>query len=777
MALRFPFHAAEPESVFDIASVPCDCLVMSVTRFPLNTKQEAAVIHNEGPLLVLAGAGSGKTRVLTQRIMRLIQEGVSPYRIFAVTFTNKAAKEMKDRVVRDLGPSANDLWIATFHSSCLRILRRHAEAIQYQKQFAIYDDTDQKTLIKKICAGLNLSETLFKPQMVQFHINQAKNAGHTPDEFPTHGDFILGKVQEVYKAYQEELKRNQAMDFGDLILNVLLLFRSHPEILAEYQNRFLYVMVDEYQDTNVTQYRLIRALSDKWKNIFVVGDDDQSIYKFRGAEIRNILDFQKDFPNAKVVRLEQNYRSTQNILNAANAVIRGNKKRMGKELWTENKNGDLISLYCGPTDRDEARFVAEQIKTLRESYRLRDMAIFYRVNAQSRSLEDELRKAGIPHKIYGGTRFYDRQEIKDMLAYLRLLVNPADSVSLKRVINVPARGLGKTTLDKLDEAATRQGISFWDVLVGAGFKPALDDGNTPDLNAGTIQKLKSFVALIQKIKTALTEMPLDEFFPYLYEQTGYWNMLVQEKSIEAQGRQENLTEFVNVIDDYLQTAEEPSLEGFLDQVSLVSDLDSLTEDNDFVTLMTVHLAKGLEFDAVFVVGMEEGLFPHSRSLDQPDELEEERRLCYVGMTRAKKRLFLNLATERRLFGTPQYNFPSRFLKEMPEDLLDAIHHDRGNGMIRERAGFKPAPTQNAAISRRGGFQTRPINKQTGRSVDFSYSQDDYPVRPGTRVRHAVFGDGKVESYEGQSENLKVTVRFHSGVQKKLIFKHAHLEVL
>jgi DNA helicase-2/ATP-dependent DNA helicase PcrA len=730
---------------------------MSAIKFPLNTKQEAAVIHNEGPLLVLAGAGSGKTRVLTQRIMRLIQEGVSPYRIFAVTFTNKAAKEMKDRVVRDLGPSANDLWISTFHSSCLRILRRHAEAIQYQKQFAIYDDTDQKTLIKKICASLNLSETLFKPQMVQFHINQAKNAGHTPDAFPTHGDFILGKVQEVYKIYQEELRRNQAMDFGDLILNALLLFRGHPEILAEYQNRFLYVMVDEYQDTNITQYQLIRALSDKWKNVFVVGDDDQSIYKFRGAEIRNILDFQKDFPNAKVVRLEQNYRSTQTILNAANAVIRGNKKRMGKELWTENNNGDLISLYCGPTDRDEARFVAEQIKTLRESYRLRDMAIFYRVNAQSRSLEDELRKAGIPHKIYGGTRFYDRQEIKDMLAYLRLLVNPADSVSLKRVINVPARGLGKTTLDKLDEAATRQGVSFWDVLTGGlgGFETHPYENDGLGLNTGTIQKLKSFVALIQKIKTALSEMPLDEFFPYLYEQTGYWNMLVQEKSIEAQGRQENLTEFVNVIDDYLQTAEEPSLEGFLDQVSLVSDLDGLTEDNDFVTLMTVHLAKGLEFDAVFIVGMEEGLFPHSRSLDQPDELEEERRLCYVGMTRAKKRLFLNLATERRLFGTPQYNFPSRFLKEMPEDLLDAIHHEH-HGM--------------------GGRFPQKTNPST-RSIDFAYSQEDYPVRPGSRVRHAVFGDGKVESYEGQLENLKVTVRFQSGVQKKLIFKHAHLEVL
>lgn len=745
---------------------------MSAIKFPLNTKQEEAVIHNEGPLLVLAGAGSGKTRVLTQRIMRLIQEGVSPYRIFAVTFTNKAAKEMKDRVVRDLGPSTNDLWISTFHSSCLRILRRHAEAINYQKQFAIYDDTDQKTLIKKICAGMNLSETMFKPQLVQFHINQAKNSGHTPDEFPTHGDFILGKVQEVYKAYQDELRRNQAMDFGDLILNALLLFRNHPEILSEYQNRFLYVMVDEYQDTNVTQYRLIRALSDKWKNVFVVGDDDQSIYKFRGAEIRNILDFQKDFPNAKIVRLEQNYRSTQNILNAANAVIRGNKKRMGKELWTENNNGDLISLYCGPTDRDEARFVADQIKALRDEFSLRNMAIFYRVNAQSRSLEDELRKAGIPHKIYGGTRFYDRQEIKDTLAYLRVLVNPADSVSLKRVINVPARGLGKTTLDKLDEVATRQDVSFWEILDSlcrGGFETRPYDIDALAFNAGTISKLKSFVALIQKVKTALTEMPLDEFLPYLYEQTGYWNMLVQEKSIEAQGRQENLTEFVNVIDDYLHTAEEPSLEGFLDQVSLVSDLDGQTEDSDFVTLMTVHLAKGLEFDVVFVVGMEEGLFPHARSLDRPDELEEERRLCYVGMTRAKKKLFLNLATERRLFGTPQYNFPSRFLKEMPEDLLDAIHH------AHEGMGGRPVYRQTA---RNPSFQS-PIKRvaSPGRSIDFSYSQDDYPVQPGTRVRHAVFGDGKVEAYEGQSDNLKVTVRFQSGVQKKLIFKHAHLQVL
>lgn len=758
----------------------------------LNPKQTDAVNHFEGPLLILAGAGSGKTRVLVERMVHLIQnQNVSPWSILAVTFTNKAAREMKNRVVEKLGPSAQSLWISTFHSSCLRILRQHADRLGFDKQFAIYDDTDQKTVIKQIIKSMDLSDKVYKPKTIQFHINGAKNEGIGPDDFATGGDFFLEKVQAIYKAYQSELKRNQAMDFGDLINQVLRLFQNHPDVLGEYQEKFKFIMVDEYQDTNICQYLLIKLLSSKYKNICVVGDDDQSIYKFRGAEIRNILDFQKDYPDAKLIRLEQNYRSTQTILNAANAVIRGNKGRMGKELWTQNNQGDQIDVFAGATEKDEAIFLGERIDEYKMDHSLRDMAIFYRTNAQSRAIEDELRRRRIAYKIFGGIKFYDRAEIKDMMAYLQVLVNPADGISLKRILNTPARGIGKTTVDKVQAAADQYQVSFWDVV------STIDDPKWMlNINKGTKQKLATFASLIQKINQARVEMNLVEFLPYLYEQSGYWKMLTDDKSIESESRKENLNEFVNVVEEFMETNEQATLPEFLDQVSLASDVDKIEEGDQYVTLMTIHLAKGLEFPIVFLVGLEEGLFPHARSLENEDDLEEERRLCYVGMTRAEKRLHMSFVNERRIFGSPQYNFPSRFLEEIPSEFVNSVDDRAVTPSVKirrnEQAHYgsdqsadsyhqRPRPQRSQFQNRRQQqAPTKITRKMSGSSqeIDYTYSQNnELPIKMGSVVRHQVFGDGKVVAFEGQDDKLKVSIRFKSGIQKKLLFKHAHLQIL
>lgn len=747
-----------------------------MSTLSLNSRQQDAVVYNDGPLLVLAGAGSGKTRVLTQRIIHFIRDlKVSPWRIFAVTFTNKAAKEMKHRVVEELGPSANDLWISTFHSSCLRILRRHAETLGYGRSFAIYDTSDQTSLVKAVLESKKMDDKFFKPSVILSHIDKAKNAGFGPEEFATGGDYFLGKVKDVYVGYQKELLRNQAMDFGDLILNVIRLFKTRPDILAEYQQQFQYVLVDEYQDTNPVQYELIKLLATQHQNVFVVGDDDQSIYKFRGAEIQNILNFQKDYPNAKVVRLEQNYRSTQNILTASNAIIRKNKERMGKELWTDNHAGDEILVMSGENERDEAIFVARQINALKSEFRLSEMAILYRTNAQSRSLEDELRKNRIPYKIFGGMKFYERAEIKDTLAYLRVLVNRADSVSLKRILNVPTRGIGKTTVDKIDSAAMTASLSFWDVIC------RIDDSAFGiALSPATINKIKSFVALIEKVDKARVELPLDEFLPFLYEQTGYWQMLTLEKTVEAESRKENLTEFVNVVEEFLESAPETKLEGFLDLVSLASDVDKLAENDPFVTLMTIHLCKGLEFPVVFLVGLEEGLFPHARSLDREEDIEEERRLCYVGMTRAKKKLFLCYAGERRIFGSAKFNFPSRFLEDLPSEVIRQIGGASRGQSPQSYAQPYPSSSSGRTSPAHAAFNQRSahtVPNSNERVIDREYSQDEHALSQGMRVKHSVFGEGQIKSFEGAGDHLKVTVRFKSGMEKKLLFKHAHLQVL
>lgn len=768
-------------------------------KFPLNSKQDEAVIYDGGPMLVLAGAGSGKTRVLTRRIVYFIREkGVSPWRFFAVTFTNKAAREMKRRIVEELGPEAESLWVSTFHSSSLRILRRHAEALNYERSFAVYDTSDQAQVMKAVLQAKEMDDKTFKPQTILGHIDRAKNAGVTPENFVTEGDYFLTKVKDVYDGYQKELLKNQAMDFGDLILNAILLFRKRPDILAEYQNQFQYVLIDEYQDTNPVQYELIKMLAGGHKRLFVVGDDDQSIYKFRGAEIKNILNFQRDYPEAKIVRLEQNYRSTGNILTASNAVIRKNSERLGKELWTENGAGEPITVFSAATEKDEAVFVAGQIAAMRDEFSLNDFAVFYRTNAQSRGIEDELRKRRIAYRIFGGMKFYERAEVKDMMAYLRLIVNRADAVGLKRVLNVPARGIGKTSMDKVDQAAQASGITFWEVLQRAD-----QAGVAPGVSPSTANKMKSFCALIDKMAAARADLPLDEFLPFVYEQTGYWQMLTAEKSFEAESRKENLNEFVNVVEEFLEANPDAKLEDFLDQAALASDVDKLQEGDPFVTLMTVHLSKGLEFPAVFVTGMEEGLFPHARSLDKEDDIEEERRLCYVAMTRAKKKLFLSHANERRIFGTAKFNFPSRFLEDVPPEVVSPVgvqpnrmgatwsesdddgynpYASSSGTFRREVAGHASRSfggyqnSRNTAL-RPSGIQRRPVAAATGEYIDRSCSQDHPILQQGMRVKHAVFGEGQVKSFEGSGDQTKVTVKFRSGAEKKLLFKHAHLQVL
>ncbi len=732
----------------------------------LNPKQREAVEQTEGPVLILAGAGSGKTRVLTYRMAHLIcDKGVAPWSIFAVTFTNKAAGEMRERIEKILGMSARDLWVSTFHSACLKILRRNASVLGYHSDFSVYNDKDQLQLITQCFEELRLNSQTINPKVVAYKINEAKHDGLVPETFAKRNtDFLGERVAQVYQLYQQKLKINQAMDFGDLILQTLVLFKTSPATLEHYQQQFRYIHVDEYQDTNKSQYQLISLLAGSHHNLCVVGDDDQSIYKFRGAEIRNILDFQNDYPEAKVIRLEQNYRSTQNILNAAGAVVKRNKGRMGKTLWTENGEGEKLFLFKGNDEQEEAQYVVNRILKEKSQWRYADMAVFYRTNAQSRPFEDELRRNRIPYIIIGGMKFYDRQEIKDMLAYLKLLVNPADAMSLKRVINVPARGIGKTTIEKLEMMASQQGLSAWALL------QALPPGH--DFSKGTLTKLEQFVALIKNLmddKKTLSLTSLTEFMTHLYEKTGYWKMLQDEKTVEAEGRMENLEELVNVVEEYAKREENPTLEGFLDQASLMSDLDNMEEGADRLPLMTLHLCKGLEFPCVFMVGMEESLFPHSRSLDSEGDLEEERRLCYVGMTRAMQKLTLSFVSQRRIFGSTQYHLPSRFLEEIPEDLIEVVETKK------PKTNFlweSQEPEE--------WVSTKSKTKSNDVRIDYSYDQSvaySSSYRRGARVRHPQFGVGIVKACEGKAGDEKITIAFEGGQIKKILTKYANLTLL
>ena len=633
----------------------------------MNPPQAEAVKYTDGPLLIMAGAGSGKTRVLTHRVAYLMaSKQIAPWNILAITFTNKAAREMKDRIARLVGGVADDIWISTFHSMCVRILRRDIDRIRYDRNFSILDSSDQLTAIKQVLKELNLDPKKYEPRTLLGMISNHKNELRTPqDAAGLVGNNPYEKViSDVYTAYEKKLKQNNVLDFDDLIMKAIQLFQEAPDVLAFYQKKFQYIHVDEYQDTNRAQYTLVKLLAQAHENLCVVGDSDQSIYRWRGADIANILTFEKDYPSAHVILLEQNYRSTKRILEAANGVIQNNSSRKDKKLWTENVEGEKLLLHVASDDRDEAFFIINQMKELRqEGVDYGEMAVLYRTNAQSRGLEEMLLKSNIPYKMVGGTKFYERKEIKDILAYLRLIANPDEDISFVRVVNEPKRGIGAATVDKLGDFAGMQGVSLME---------AIRDIELSGIAPRTATKLAEFRQLMVDLRQMADYLSISELIEEVLKKSGYEEMLKIEKTLEAESRLENLQEFLSVAQNFEKESDEQTLVAFLTDLTLVSDLDTLEEVDELhqVTLMTLHSAKGLEFPVVFLIGMEEGLFPHSRALNDPEEMEEERRLAYVGITRAEKRLYLTRAQSRMLYGRFQNNPESRFLHELPETLLE-----------------------------------------------------------------------------------------------------------
>ncbi len=769
----------------------------------LNEPQRKAVFHTEGPLLVLAGAGSGKTRVLTHRIAYLIQEaGVNPWNIMAITFTNKAAEEMRQRVDSLVGFGSESIWVSTFHSACVRILRRHIDRLGYDNRFTIYDTDDQKTLMKEVCRKTDVDTKKFKERMLLSVISSAKNEMILPDEFELNagGDFVQQKLAKVYREYEAQLKANNALDFDDLLVKTVQLLDTQPDVRENYQERFRYIMVDEYQDTNTVQFKLVSLLAGKYRNLCVVGDDDQSIYKFRGANIRNILDFEKEFPDAEVIRLEQNYRSTGNILNAANNVIRNNKGRKDKTLWTDKGDGEKIRFCQFDTGYDEADFVAGDIqKSVENGASYNDNAILYRTNAQSRLFEEKFVAMNIPYKIVGGVNFYARREIKDLLAYLKTVDNGQDDLAVRRIINVPKRGIGLTTVNRIQEAADERGISFYEALLA----PELIPG------AGrSASKLDSFAALIEYFKGQAQRESITDLLNEIIEQTGYIDSLEADDPVDAEARIQNIDELVNKAAAYEEACEdrnEPAtLSGFLEEVALVADIDSLDEDQDYVVLMTLHSAKGLEFPRVYLAGMEDGLFPSYMTItgDDPEELEEERRLCYVGITRAEEELTLTCARKRMIRGDVQYNSISRFVKEIPRELLDT-----GRGTRRSSAGafgrdiagdgdpfskgaasayqkakeaFRTPPYQTTGSYSSTAGASPAFGKQpfsalkkgsqltAGKGGKLSYSTGD-------RVSHVKFGEGTVLDIKEGGRDYEVTVDFDAAGVRKMFAMFAKLK--
>ena len=749
----------------------------------LNPPQKEAVLHGEGPLLILAGAGSGKTRVITNRIAYLIRErGVRAWNILAVTFTNKAAREMAERVANLLG--GGDLpQISTFHAACGRILRRDIHHLGFQSSFAIYDDRDSDRLLKDVIAEMDLDDKRFDVKAVSGRIDDFKNRGLFPEDigFIPPGDVYNQKVVEIYAAYQERLKKCNALDFGDMMIQTVSLLGRFPEVCSFYRERFQWLLVDEYQDTNPVQYNLIRLLAGERKNLCVVGDDDQSIYSWRGADIRNILEFEKDFPGVKIIRLEQNYRSTATILAAAGEVVKQNFGRKGKTLWTENPAGEKIRYERVESDREEARFVSREIMLLRNSgVPLEEMAVFYRTNAQSRLIEEALVGSALPYHIVGGVRFYSRMEVKDILAYMRVLDNPADEVSLKRIINVPPRGIGSTTVDKISLQANRRGGTFFDAL-----QDATSDGL---LAAGARGKVAAFTALLESFRDTASNGTLAELARAVMQGSGYLDRLKSSRDEDDAERLENLEQLLAAIEEFSEKNPEAGLSEFLEQVSLVSDLEQGEIGQPSVTLMTLHAAKGLEFKAVFMIGMEERLFPHARSLDDLDGMEEERRLCYVGMTRARERLYLLNARRRYLFGQEQCNPPSRFLKDIPSELLD---DEGGASSSSPFATPYPAATDRKRFSAAGRVRSEatPLQNATtthNLSAIADAFSDDIEMIPepcdendgvfiGMKVRHGKFGVGTIRKMEGEGEAQKVIVWFNSVGPKKLMLRFAGLE--
>ena len=757
----------------------------------LNEPQREAVYHTDGPLLILAGAGSGKTRVLTHRIAYLIEErNVNPWNILAITFTNKAAGEMRERVDSLVGFGSESIWVSTFHSMCVRILRRFIDRLGYDNRFTIYDTDDQKTLMKEVCKKVAIDTKVFKERSLMSAISSAKNELILPDEFELNagGDFAKLKIAKVYREYEAQLKANNALDFDDLLVKTVQLLQTQPDVLENYQERFRYIMVDEYQDTNTVQFQLVRLLAGKYRNLCVVGDDDQSIYKFRGANIRNILDFEHEFSDACVIKLEQNYRSTGNILNAANRVIDNNKGRKEKTLWTANGEGELVHLRQFDTGYDEADFIAEDIKKeVRAGASYNDHAVLYRTNAQSRLLEEKFVAMNVPYKIVGGVNFYARREIKDLLAYLKTIDNGMDDIAVRRIINVPKRGIGLTTINRIQESAAERGLGFYETLMAPELIPGI---------GRSAAKLDSFAALIEYFKGLTGQMSITDLLREVIEKTGYMESLDSEDKEDAQARKENIDELINKAAAYEEAAEdrdEPAtLSAFLEEVALVADIDSLDEEQDYVVLMTLHSAKGLEFPHVYLAGMEDGLFPSYMTItsDDRDDLEEERRLCYVGITRAEQELTLTCARRRMVRGETQYNKISRFIKEIPAELLDT-------GSRRIEPETEVPVQQNTYAHAREAFRARAFgaaySNGAGKSSGVSSGKSSQGLASlqkgsqlaagsggspdyaeGDRVRHVKFGEGTVLEIRSGGRDYEVTVDFDSAGVRKMFAKFAKL---
>ena len=759
----------------------------------LNEPQRQAVMATDGPLLILAGAGSGKTRVLTHRTAYLIEEcGVNPYNIMAITFTNKAAGEMRERIDQMVGYGSESIWVCTFHSTCVRILRRYIDRLGFGTNFTIYDSDDQKTLMKDICKRLEIDTKMYKEKMFLSAISSAKDELIDPIEFETRaaGDYVKRKQAQVYREYQQALKQNNALDFDDLIMKTVELFKLDKEVLASYQDRFRYIMVDEYQDTNTAQFELIRLLALKYQNLCVVGDDDQSIYKFRGANIYNILNFEHHFPDATVIKLEQNYRSTQNILDAANAVIANNQGRKEKRLWTDNGAGDKITFEQLDTAAEEADFVARDIarRVRKGEYQYKDCAILYRTNAQSRLFEERFITANIPYKIFGGVTFYARKEVKDLLAYLKTIDNGQDDLAVRRIINIPKRGIGAASINKVALYAQEQEISFYDALCVAEQVPGLGKAAA---------KIRPFVLFIQSMKAKAKLLSVADLLQEVIETTGYVRELEAEGTDEAEARIENIDELISKAVDYAEVEEAPTLNGFLENVALVADIDSFDENSDYVVLMTLHSAKGLEFPNVYLAGLEDGLFPSYMSITSDNsqaEIEEERRLAYVGITRAKKNLTITSARVRMVRGQTQYGKVSRFVREIPPELLSGkIYEPKPKEESIEQSAFQKARKAFRTVPSYGGSgygkevgegygstfhsskATKPVYTKVENQRDFGSAGGTLSYQVGDRVRHIKFGDGEVMAIVSGGRDYEVTVDFDKAGTKKMFASFAKLK--
>lgn len=756
----------------------------------LNDRQKEAVISTEGPCLVIAGAGSGKTKVLTHKIAYLISEKyVKPWNIIAITFTNKAANEMKERIQNIIGDAANDLWMGTFHSICVKILRKYIDRIGFDHSFLIFDTSDQKTLIKECLKDLKVDDKLFTDRAVLSEISNGKNEMLEPKDYKTKyaGDFRRETIGNIYELYQQRLKENNALDFDDIINYTIKILTENPDVLEYYTEKFKYVLVDEYQDTNKAQFMLVSILASKYGNITVVGDNDQGIYSFRGADITNILNFEKDFPGTKIIKLEQNYRCTGNILKAANAVIKHNENKYEKKLWTANDEGELPSIYQSEDEYDEASYVVKQINHLKteEYYKYSDFVVLYRMNSQSRAIEDILRREDIPYKIVGGLKFYERKEIKDIIAYLRLIYNTSDNISLKRIINEPKRGIGKTSLDNIQQISEQNGISMYEVI-----KNAEQFGlNRVKANAD------DFINLIEELRTKQNELSISELIKETLNKSGYTKALELENSVEAESRIQNLEEFLTVAIEFEEEFADNTLGEFLENITLSSDIDNVEDAENSVTLMTLHSAKGLEFPTVFLVGLEEGIFPGYKSIGEENALQEERRLFYVGITRAKEHLFLTCAKRRTIFGSTSYNAISRFVKEIPEELLngyDKMQKEKVEDKFENSDyGWKYGNRESKVKTYTFETNSYEVKKQVPATAGFQYrtaesflsslnKKDSFDIskyQEGQRVYHKKFGEGTINKVEEEGEDYKIDINFDKVGHKRLMAKFAGLEII